>query len=105
MTSLFFSQIGFEGAANCPELDACVSACLNAAKDLSRHLAQSALQQAQELSIATKHGQELATTIKQQALLGDSDRLLHTSDAFHDSIDHILEVMCGITLTYTFYKC
>ena len=84
-------------------MDVCVSACLNAAKDLSRHLAQSALQQAQELSIATKHGQELATTIKQQALLSDTDRLLHTSDAFHDSIDHILEVRCNIILYCTYF--
>ncbi|KAI4469805.1 alpha-catulin [Holotrichia oblita] len=84
--------IGFEGAANCPELDASVSAAVNAAKDLARHLAQAALQQAHELNMATKQGQELVATIRQQAIVSDVDRLHQTSEAFHDSIDHILEV-------------
>lgn len=77
-------------------MDACVSATINAAKDLSRHLAQAALQQAQELTTATKQGQELVTVLRQQALVSDLDRLHHTSNSFHDSIDHILEVGCVI---------
>lgn len=88
----FQLQIGFEGAANCPELDASVSTAVNAAKDLARHLAQAALQQAHELNMATKQGQELVATIRQQAIVSDVDRLHQTSEAFHDSIDHILEV-------------
>lgn len=85
-------QGGFEGASNCPELDACVSATITAAKDLSRQLAQAALHQAQDLSTATKQGQELVTALRQHALVTDPDRLHHTSNSFHDSIDHILEV-------------
>lgn len=84
--------MGFEGAANCPEIEACISSALGAAKDLSRHLAQAALQQAQELNTVTKQGQELVMAIRQQALVTDPDRLHHTSNAFHDIIDHILEV-------------
>lgn len=96
-------QIGFEGASDCPELDTVVSATLNAAKDLSRHLASAALQQAQELNVATKHSQELVTSIRQQALLEEPDRFHHTSDSFHDSIDHILEV--GIIVFFVgFYE-
>lgn len=55
-------------------------------------MAQAAFQQAQELSVTTKKGQELITALKQQALLSDPDGLHHTSNSFHDSIDHILEV-------------
>lgn len=92
LLGLYANVIGFEGASDCPELDTVVSATLNAAKDLSRHLASAALQQAQELNVATKHSQELVTSIRQQALLEEPDRFHHTSDSFHDSIDHILEV-------------
>ncbi|KAI4469824.1 alpha-catulin [Holotrichia oblita] len=92
LLGLYANVIGFEGAANCPELDASVSAAVNAAKDLARHLAQAALQQAHELNMATKQGQELVATIRQQAIVSDVDRLHQTSEAFHDSIDHILEV-------------
>nr|XP_022918020.1 alpha-catulin isoform X2 [Onthophagus taurus] len=92
LLGLYANVIGFEGAANCPELEACVNATVTAAKDLARNLAQAALQQAQELNTATKQGQELVSTVKQQASLSDIDRLHHTSEAFHDSIDHILEV-------------
>ncbi|KRT80186.1 hypothetical protein AMK59_8703, partial [Oryctes borbonicus] len=92
LLGLYANVIGFEGAANCPELDASVSAAVNAAKDLARHLAQAALQQAHELNMATKQGQELVETIRQQAIVSDVDRLHQTSEAFHDSIDHILEV-------------
>lgn len=84
--------MGFEGAASCPELDTCISATITAAKDLSRHLAQAALQQAQELNTTTKQGQELVAALRQQALVCEVDRLHHTSESFHDSIDHILEV-------------
>jgi hypothetical protein len=69
-----------------------VSACINSARDLSRHLANAGIQQAQELSTATKQGLELVSSIRQQALMSDIDRLHHTSNAFQDSIDHILEV-------------
>ncbi|KAK9752463.1 Vinculin family [Popillia japonica] len=92
LLGLYANVIGFEGAANCPELDASVSTAVNAAKDLARHLAQAALQQAHELNMATKQGQELVATIRQQAIVSDVDRLHQTSEAFHDSIDHILEV-------------
>lgn len=84
--------MGFEGASSCPELETCISATITAAKDLSRHLAQAALQQAQELNTTTKQGQELVAGIRQQALVCDIDRLHHTSEAFQDSIDHVLEV-------------
>lgn len=84
--------MGFEGAANCPEIESSISSSVAAAKDLSRNLAQAALQQAQELNSTTKQGQELVMAIKQHALLTDPDRLHRTSIAFHDSIDHILEV-------------
>lgn len=84
--------MGFEGAANCPEIESSISSTVAAAKDLSRNLAQAALQQAQELNAATKQGQELVAAIKQHALLTDPDRLHRTSGAFQDSIDHILEV-------------
>lgn len=69
-----------------------MSACINSARDLSRHLANAGIQQAQELSTATKQGLELVSSIRQQALMSDIDRLHHTSNAFQDSIDHILEV-------------
>ncbi|KAH0815994.1 hypothetical protein GEV33_006797 [Tenebrio molitor] len=85
-------KIGFEGAINCPEVENSVSACINSARDLSRHLANAGIQQAQELSTATKQGLELVSSIRQQALMSDIDRLHHTSNAFQDSIDHILEV-------------
>lgn len=84
--------MAIEGATSCPELDSCVSSALTAAKDLSRELAQTALQQAQELSTSTKQSQELVVAIRQHALIPEPDRLHHTSEAFHDSIDHILEV-------------
>lgn len=84
--------MGFDGASTCPEIEGCVSACITAAKDLSRHLSQAALQQAQELSTAVKQGQELVKSLRQQALLTELDHLHHTSNAFHDAIDHILEV-------------
>lgn len=85
-------QIGFENASNCPELDNSVQACINSARDLSKHLANAAIQQAQELSTATKQGLELVAAIRQQAIMSEIDRLHHTSNAFQDSIDHILEV-------------
>ncbi|RZC38796.1 alpha-catulin, partial [Asbolus verrucosus] len=84
--------IDFEGAMNCPEVENSVSACINSARDLSRHLSNAGIQQAQELSTATKQGLELVSSIRQQALMSDIDRLHHTSNAFQDSIDHILEV-------------
>lgn len=59
---------------------------------MSRHLANAAIHQAQELSTATKQGLELVTAIRQQAIMTEIDRLHHTSNAFQDSIDHILEV-------------
>lgn len=84
--------MGFEGVSHCPEIESYVSSTITAAKDLSRHLAQAAFQQAQELNTATKQGQELVLSLRQQALITDPDRLHHTSNSFHDSIDHILEV-------------
>ncbi|XP_060520875.1 alpha-catulin isoform X2 [Cylas formicarius] len=84
--------IGFEGVANCPEIGESVQACINSAMDLSRHLANAAINQAQELSSATKQGLELVVAIRQQAVTGDIDRLHRTSDEFQESIDHILEV-------------
>ncbi|XP_031355685.1 alpha-catulin [Photinus pyralis] len=89
---LYANLMAIDGATSCPELDSCVSSALTAAKDLSRELAQTALQQAQELSTSTKQSQELVGTIRQHALIPELDRLHHTSGAFHDSIDHILEV-------------
>lgn len=85
-------QIGFENAINCPELDNAVQACINSARDLSRHLANAAIHQAQDLSTATKQGLELVAAIRQQAIMSEIERLHPTSNAFHDSIDHILEV-------------
>lgn len=85
-------QIAIEGATTCPELDTCVTAALTAAKDLSRELSQTALQQAQELSTSTKQSQDLVCAIRQHALIPEPDRLHHTCSSFHDSIDHILEV-------------
>ncbi|XP_076263853.1 alpha-catenin related isoform X1 [Rhynchophorus ferrugineus] len=85
-------QVGFQDTANCPEIEESVQACINSARDLSRHLANAAINQAQELSTATKQGLELVAAIRQQAVGGDTDRLRHTSDEFQDSIDHILEV-------------
>lgn len=85
-------QMAIDGATNCPELDECISSALAAVKVLMRELAQTALQQAQELSTSTKHSQELLADIRQHALIPEPDRLHHTSEAFHDSIDHILEV-------------
>lgn len=90
--------MGFEGAANCPELDNCITVTITAAKELSRQLAQAALQQAQELNTTTKQGQELVGGIRQHALVCDIDRLHHTSEAFHDSIDHVLEVINKISV-------
>ncbi|CAH1372104.1 unnamed protein product [Tenebrio molitor] len=92
LLGLYANIIGFEGAINCPEVENSVSACINSARDLSRHLANAGIQQAQELSTATKQGLELVSSIRQQALMSDIDRLHHTSNAFQDSIDHILEV-------------
>lgn len=86
-------QIGFEGAVNSPEIEESVQACINSARDLSRHLANAAISQAQDLNAATKHGLEIVASIREQALSGDIDRLHHTSDQFLDSIDHILEVV------------
>lgn len=82
----------FEGATSCPELNACITATITAGKELSRNLAQAALQQAHELNTITKQGQELVSSIKEHALVCDIDRLHHTSEAFQDSIDHVLEV-------------
>lgn len=87
-----YLQVGFENVTNCPELDNAVQICINSARDLSIHLANAAIQQAQELSTATKQGLELVTAIRQQAIKSEIDRLHHTSNAFQDSIDHILEV-------------
>ncbi|XP_048521512.1 alpha-catulin [Dendroctonus ponderosae] len=85
-------QTGFEGAANSSEVEESVQACINSARDLSRHLANAAINQAQDLNTATKQGLEIVTDIRQQALSGDVERLNRTSDQFQDSIDHILEV-------------
>ncbi|KAL1500968.1 hypothetical protein ABEB36_006378 [Hypothenemus hampei] len=85
-------QIGYEIAANSPELEESVQVCINTARDLSRHLANAAINQAQDLNTATKQGLEMVAAIRQQALSEDMDRLNHTSDRFQDSIDHILEV-------------
>ncbi|KAJ3660646.1 hypothetical protein Zmor_005085 [Zophobas morio] len=92
LLGLYANIIDFEGAINCPEVESSVSACINSARDLSRHLSNAGIQQAQELSTATKQGLELVSSIRQQALMSDIDRLHHTSNAFQDSIDHILEV-------------
>ncbi|XP_044268903.1 alpha-catulin isoform X3 [Tribolium madens] len=92
LLGLYANIIDFEGAINCPEFENSVSACINSARDLSRHLANAGIQQAQELNTATKQGLELANSIRQQAIMSDVDRLHHTFDAFQDSIDHILEV-------------
>lgn len=70
-----------------------MQACINSARDLSRHLANAAIHQAQDLNTATKQGLEIVTDIRQQALSGDIERLNRTSDHFQDSIDHILEVL------------
>ncbi|XP_066144274.1 alpha-catulin isoform X4 [Euwallacea fornicatus] len=85
-------QIGFEGAVNSPEVEESVQVCINTARDLSRHLANAAISQAQDLNTATKQGLEMVIAIREQALSGDIDRLHQTSDHFLDSIDHILEV-------------
>ncbi|XP_019871343.1 alpha-catulin isoform X3 [Aethina tumida] len=85
-------QLGFEGSANCPEIENSVQDCINSARDLSKHLANAAIHQAQDLSTATKQGLELVSAIRQQSLMSEIDRLHHTSNAFQDSIDHILEV-------------
>ncbi|XP_018564734.1 alpha-catulin [Anoplophora glabripennis] len=92
LLGLYANAIGFENASNCPELDNSVQACINSARDLSKHLANAAIHQAQELSTATKQGLELVAAIRQQAIMSEIDRLHHTSNAFQDSIDHILEV-------------
>ncbi|CAG9768120.1 unnamed protein product [Ceutorhynchus assimilis] len=85
-------QNDFDMAANSPEMEESVQACINSARDLSRHLANAAIHQAQDLNTATKQGLEMVAAIRQQAISGDIDRLNHTSDRFQDSIDHILEV-------------
>ncbi|XP_066255592.1 alpha-catulin isoform X4 [Euwallacea similis] len=85
-------QIGFEGIVNSPEVEESVQVCINTARDLSRHLANAAISQAQDLNTATKQGLEMVIAIREQALSGDIDRLHQTSDHFLDSIDHILEV-------------
>ncbi|XP_025830462.1 alpha-catulin isoform X2 [Agrilus planipennis] len=92
LLGLYANLMAIEGATSCPELDSCVLATLAEAKDLSRELLQAALQQAQELSATTKQSQELISAIRQHATIPDSDRLHHTSCAFQDSLDHILEV-------------
>lgn len=84
--------MGFEETTNCPEIEDSVQTCINVAKDLSRYLALAAINQAQDLSTATKQGLELVAAIRQQAIMSEIDRLHHTSNAFQDSIDHILEV-------------
>ncbi|CAH0547534.1 unnamed protein product [Brassicogethes aeneus] len=85
-------RMGFEGSANCPDIENSVQDCINSARDLSKHLANAAIHQAQDLSTATKQGLEMVTAIRQQSLMSEIDRLHHTSNAFQDSIDHILEV-------------
>ncbi|XP_050311653.1 alpha-catulin isoform X2 [Anthonomus grandis grandis] len=85
-------QMGFEAVANSPEIEESVQACINSARDLSRHLANAGINQAQDLNTATKRGLEMVAAIRQQAMNGDIDRLHHTSDEFQESIDHILEV-------------
>nr|CAH7751736.1 unnamed protein product [Callosobruchus chinensis] len=92
LLGLYANIEGFENVSTCPELDSAVQTCINSARDLSRHLANAAIQQAQELSTATKQGLELVGAIRQQAVMSDVERLHHTSNAFHDSIDHVLEV-------------
>lgn len=77
---------------NCPEVENSVAACINSAKDLSRHLSNAGIHQAQDLNTATKQGLELVSGIRQESLMSEIDRLHHTSNAFQDSIDHILEV-------------
>ncbi|KAG5873281.1 hypothetical protein JTB14_020550 [Gonioctena quinquepunctata] len=92
LLGLYANIIGFENASNCPELDNSVQACINSARDLSRHLGNAGIHQAQDLSTATKQALELVSAIRQQSIMSDIDRLHHTSNAFHDSADHILEV-------------
>ncbi|ENN72461.1 hypothetical protein YQE_10803, partial [Dendroctonus ponderosae] len=92
LLQLYATVTGFEGAANSSEVEESVQACINSARDLSRHLANAAINQAQDLNTATKQGLEIVTDIRQQALSGDVERLNRTSDQFQDSIDHILEV-------------
>uniref|UniRef100_A0A6P7GCI7 Alpha-catulin-like n=1 Tax=Diabrotica virgifera virgifera TaxID=50390 RepID=A0A6P7GCI7_DIAVI len=88
-----YANVGcFEDVSNCPELDNSVQVCINSSRDLSRHLANAAIYQAQDLSSVTKQGLELVGGIRQHATMSEIDRLHHTSNAFHDSIDHILEV-------------
>lgn len=84
--------MGYEDVSNCPELDNSIQVCINSARDLSRHLGNAAIHQAQDLNTVTKHGLELVSAIRQEATMSEIDRLHHTSNAFHDSIDHILEV-------------
>ncbi|KAJ8983269.1 hypothetical protein NQ317_007169 [Molorchus minor] len=92
LLGLYANIIDFDNVSNCPELDNSVQACINSARDLSRHLANAAIHQAQDLNTATKHGLELVAAIRQQAIMSEIDRLHHTSNAFQDSIDHTLEV-------------
>lgn len=84
--------MGFDEASHSPDIEASVSACIDAVKEVSKNLAIAASNQAQELSTATKQGLELVSMIKQEASMSDINRLHHTSNAFQDSIDHILEV-------------
>ncbi|XP_017780847.1 PREDICTED: alpha-catulin isoform X3 [Nicrophorus vespilloides] len=92
LLGLYANIMGYDGDGGCPELESCISAVLNAAKELSKNLASAALQQAQELPTVTKQGQDLVSSMREQALLDQPDHLHHSSMAFHDSIDHILEV-------------
>ncbi|XP_045464586.1 alpha-catulin isoform X2 [Harmonia axyridis] len=92
LLGLYANVMGFEEATHSPEIEASVSACIDAVKEVSKNLAIAASNQAQELSTATKQGLELVGMIKQEAAISDINRLHHTSNAFQDSIDHILEV-------------
>ncbi|CAH1105482.1 unnamed protein product [Psylliodes chrysocephalus] len=92
LLGLYANIMGYEDVSNCPELDNSIQVCINSARDLSRHLGNAAIHQAQDLNTVTKHGLELVSAIRQEATMSEIDRLHHTSNAFHDSIDHILEV-------------
>ncbi|KAK9871612.1 hypothetical protein WA026_012992 [Henosepilachna vigintioctopunctata] len=92
LLGLYANVMGFERASLCPEVESSVNACIDAVKELSKNLANAATHQAQELNTATKQGLELVNQIRQQAMVSDINRLHHTSNAFQDSIDHILEV-------------
>nr|CAI5843482.1 unnamed protein product [Callosobruchus analis] len=101
LLGLYANIEGFENVSTCPELDSAVQTCINSARDLSRHLANAAIQQAQELSTATKQGLELVGAIRQQAVMSDVERLHHTSNAFHDSIDHVCKLLRHVAVSET----